>query len=257
VLAQSSAAPAVSPVRVDPLTTDRPDFTEASSTVGRGRLQLETGYTFSRNREQHIAAAHALPEALVRIGVLTDAIELRVGQSATRQRIATVDGASHTTTGFTDLYLGAKLALRHQSGVRPEVAVVLQSTLPTGHRNIGSPRALPGVNLLYGWEITRTRASLGASSQINATCDDGAHSAEFAQSLTVGYELTQRLGVYTESYAIKPLRAPENGSSAEAYANGGFRLLLSPNMQLDLRVGFGLTRVSDDQFFGLGFSVRR
>src|SRR5437868_4911978 len=31
----------------DEIVTDRPDFTEASSTVGRGRVQVEGGYTFT------------------------------------------------------------------------------------------------------------------------------------------------------------------------------------------------------------------
>lgn len=34
------------PVVDEPLVTDRPDFTEASVTVGRGVLQIESGYTF-------------------------------------------------------------------------------------------------------------------------------------------------------------------------------------------------------------------
>ena len=34
----------------EPLASDRPDFTEASSTVGRGRVQLEAGYTLVRDR---------------------------------------------------------------------------------------------------------------------------------------------------------------------------------------------------------------
>src|SRR5262245_16334500 len=34
----------------DSIVTDRPDFTEASTTVGRGRVQLEAGYTYFRDR---------------------------------------------------------------------------------------------------------------------------------------------------------------------------------------------------------------
>src|SRR4051812_40814645 len=36
------------PQEEEPLASDRPDFTEASSTVGKGRVQLEAGYTFVR-----------------------------------------------------------------------------------------------------------------------------------------------------------------------------------------------------------------
>ena len=34
-----------------PLVTDRPDFTEASSTVGRGVAQIEFGYTYTYNAD--------------------------------------------------------------------------------------------------------------------------------------------------------------------------------------------------------------
>src|SRR5688500_11339184 len=34
------------PGRDEPLASDRPDFTEASTTVGRGVCQLEMGYTY-------------------------------------------------------------------------------------------------------------------------------------------------------------------------------------------------------------------
>jgi hypothetical protein len=61
----------------DEIETDRPDFTESSKVVGKGRVQLETGYTMtydksllSRLREQ------TFPEALLRIGV-TECFEFR------------------------------------------------------------------------------------------------------------------------------------------------------------------------------------
>src|SRR6188508_1634764 len=37
------------PGRDEPLASDRPDFTEASTTVGRGVVQLESGYTYTHD----------------------------------------------------------------------------------------------------------------------------------------------------------------------------------------------------------------
>src|SRR5688500_15833003 len=39
------------------IITDRPDFTEASTTVGKGRVQLEGGYTFSTDKDGQTRAS--------------------------------------------------------------------------------------------------------------------------------------------------------------------------------------------------------
>lgn len=55
------------------ITTDRPDFTEASSTVGRGRVQLEAGYTFLRSYADGVTTRiHSYPETLFRLGLFAD-----------------------------------------------------------------------------------------------------------------------------------------------------------------------------------------
>src|SRR5688572_19959342 len=61
----------------EPLATDRPDFTEASSVVGRGVLQIETGYTFFFDDEDGTRTrSHTTPESLFRYGI-TDNVEAR------------------------------------------------------------------------------------------------------------------------------------------------------------------------------------
>ncbi len=40
------------------------------------------------------------------------------------------------------------------------------------------------------------------------------------------------------------------------YMDGGILYLLTPNMQVDLRAGFGLSDRPDDLFTGAGYSVR-
>ena len=172
----------------DEITTDRPDFTEASSTVGKGRQQIESGYTFSRNRDAGILSNHAYPELLLRVGVISDALELRVGQSFIRSTAASVDGDEVVSTGAEDLYLGVKLALSSQRQTWPEVALVVQSTVPTGTHGFTAGRMLPGANLLYGWELGSGAFSLGGSSQVNGALNDDRHTyAEFAQAVTVGW----------------------------------------------------------------------
>jgi hypothetical protein len=71
---------------VPEMVTDRPDFTESASVVPRGRVQLEAGYTYARDEDAGVLAAHSYPEALARIGVVDDRLELRLGQSVLTTR---------------------------------------------------------------------------------------------------------------------------------------------------------------------------
>ena len=49
----------------EPLVTDRPDFTEASSTVGFGVVQFEAGYVYVNDRgEGKSFDGHAYPRSL-------------------------------------------------------------------------------------------------------------------------------------------------------------------------------------------------
>ncbi len=234
-----------------PLVTDRPDFTEAASTVGRGVRQFELGYTFASDREGGLrTASHSYPEVLMRAGIVADWLELRLGQS-----FSDVAEGSSRQRGAEDLYVGLKLGLTPQAGRLPELALIPQATIPTGSGSFSRRRMLAGVNLIYAWEVG-DRVSTAGSTQFNSQIDEvtGSLFVLGAQSWTVGYELTERLGAYAEWFALFPHGA--DSASPEHYFNGGLTVQLSDNLQWDVRVGAGLNRASDDFFVGTGLSWR-
>ena len=239
----------------EPLVTDRPDFTESSSTVGLGTGQLEFGYTYTYDNDgTQSVRSQSFPETLLRYGILAQWLELRIGWNYAEQR--TRNGAtSVTTTGAEDLYLGFKIALTPQEGILPEMALIPQLTIPSGSSALTNDEVLAGVNWCYGWEINDCLATAG-SSQFNRAIDEGTGEGyiEFAQSWTVAYSLSESVGAYTEWYAFIPSGA--DTASTEHYFNGGFSFLLSNDVQLDVRAGLGLNRAADDYFIGTGASVR-
>jgi outer membrane putative beta-barrel porin/alpha-amylase len=241
----------------DTIQTDRPDFTEASTTVGKGRIQLESGYTFTRDRSGGVTASnHSYPEALLRIGMFADWFELRVGQNFATNR-SEVGAFTDSLSGAEDLYLGVKLGLTEQQKILPEMALILQTTVPSGHSDLTAKKMQPGFNWLYGWDVISDRLTLGASTQANKSFDALNHGyVELAQSVTVGYGLTDRLRAYTEWFAFFPCGAIAPGVAAQHYFDGGFTYLVTPNFQLDIRGGVGLSRQADDFFVGSGFAVR-
>lgn len=239
----------------EPLASDRPDFTEASTTVGRGVRQLEMGYTYTHDDTGATGLdAHSFPEFLLRVGVLADWLEARVGwnYAVNNERFGPL---SQTVSGGEDLYLGFKIGLTPQDGILPEMAIMPQMTVPTGHSEFTAGEVLPGVNWLYGWDVNDWLSTAG-STQVNLAVDDasGDEFLEFAQSWTIGYTLTEKLGAYTEWFVIAPAGAET--IATQHYLDAGFTYRVTNNLQLDVRAGKGVSAAADDYFVGTGAVVR-
>jgi len=240
------------------IVTDRPDFTESASTVGLGRVQLEAGYTFTRD---HFGGAtttqHTYPEALLRIGMFADWFEFRVVESCTNSRTTAFGQTTDRANGCDDLELGCKLFLVKQKECLPELGLILSATVPSGARTLTSDHVLPTVNFVYGWDIIPNLLDAGGEFLAAGAVDADRHSyVEFAQSFTVGYKLTPQLSAFTEWYALYPHGATAPDVTAQQYFDGGFTYKITPDFQVDIRVGFGLNKHSDDFFTGAGFAVR-
>jgi hypothetical protein len=240
----------------EPIVTDRPDFTEASSTVGYGVTQIEMGYTYTYDGAAAGSSRnHSFPETLLRLGTLADWFELRFDWNYGAERTAAFGGPVDTATGGEDLTIGCKIMLTPQEAILPESAIVLQASIPVGADEFTADEVLPGFLLLYGWDINEDWAT-GALTGVNRAIDDvtGDAYVELAQSWTVVRSWTDRLGSYAEWYVLAATSADTNHT--ENYFNGGFTYLLNDNVQWDIRAGVGLNEAADDFFVGSGLSVR-
>jgi hypothetical protein len=239
-----------------PLESDRPDFTEASSTVGHKTLQIEGGYTYTQAVGGDCSHnSHDLPELLIRYGV-AERLELRVAWEG-----MVFDRATDPTTGnvlnadgCSDMDLGFKYAITRQHAWLPETALIVGVSTPTGHPDQSSRQVDAEVNFLYGWDLNE-KLSLYGSTGSNTTVEQFDNLARFFQSACVGCELTNRLRVYNEWFALFPNESDDN--RPEHYYDGGFTYLVTSNLQLDWRAGVGLSEVSDGFFTGCGFVIRR
>ena len=212
LLSWYSAPKSTSSEPLGPITTDRPDFTEASSTVGANVAQVEMGYTFTHDNDSIATETHSTPEALFRIGTPINWLELRLAANRLQENTGSV-----SLSGAEDLYLGMKLGLTAQDGILPEMALVPQMTVPTGGSAFTNNQVLPGVNWLYGWDVTDCLTTAG-STQFNRAVDSGTGTGytEWAQSWTVGYSLHDRAGMYTEWHALMPDNAETLKSNTTA-----------------------------------------
>jgi hypothetical protein len=245
----------------DEIETDRDSFTPASSVVGRRRAVVESGYSFVDNRRG--LETHSLPELLVRYG-LTERVELRVGFNYE------VGGGSNEVTasgaGFneslaereglereTKVTYGVKLRLTDQNGWRPRAAVILAGATPTG----GSPGSATATQLIAtgvaGWELPN-RWRFDTALRYGTASAEGDRFSRWAPSAVLRVPVGERWGVHAEYFGVFSAGRAEN--TAQHYFSPGAHFLVSRNLEVGVRVGWGLNEPSTRFFTNVGFGWR-
>ncbi len=231
-----------------PIDTDRPDFTDGTHSVARGRIQLELGYTYQQGRGTDAGHQHSLPEAMVRIGV-TSWAEIRVSDNYLIQQGDEPGAAS--IRGRDDVYIGTKVMATSQRALLPALSFEVKATVPSGSA-ISAHRVLPGGALLLSWEASGPW-SAGVEFFVTRAADEG---SQGVASLSIQYQATKRIQLYGEAFSQEPIGGSA-GTPSTQYLNSGLMLLLTNNLQLDARIGIGLNQAADRYFTGIGFAVRR
>lgn len=245
LLTAASAASAAAQI-----VTDRPNFTESTATVPSGRMQLEAGYTLFRATD---FTGHQLGEGLLRIGLIPG-LELRAGIPSYNTATREVGPAEFESSGFGDASIGMKLGL-YESGMSeglPSASLLLGTSIPLGDDDFGADGLEPEAKLALGWSLA-PRLDLGVNvnyTQRNPSFGDNYD--EWAASVALGFPLAGRLSGFGEYYAIRPDFPGDAGD--EDVVGGGITFLLSPDFQLDARVGVELDSHADAMFFGVGFA---
>ncbi len=244
----------------DELVTDRPDFTESTQTVPRGRGQLELGYTYTYDSGGGVRTQdHTWPEALLRLG-LADGVELRLawpGWSHTEEMYKErIDDrwtrVENRTDGCNDTNIGLKFHLREQQDLLPDMGIIVEMSLPSGAGDQSSGDVDPALKWLWSYDLTDRLAIAGNVNLAVPTSEQGRF-FQTSASLSVATALTDRLGSYIEYFGFYPA---DRGNADSHYLNGGFTYLITNNLQADVRVGIGLNEEADDLFSGVGLSWR-
>ena len=244
-----------------PLTTDRPDFTESPSAVAPGRIQIEAGTTlqsFGGLGDDLFAdfTELTLPEALVRIGV-TPGVEARV-QVPDYVR-TDLTGRDIAADGFTDPSVGLKVEVGTFAGA--DVGAIVSTSVPVSDEifgdgdALGGERFVPSVIVTGSADLTPT-VSVGAQIQSEFF---GEGNADFGGDATIGGTLVVGLAINEQTGAFAELVLEDViGGIVNPYAlvHTGATLLLTPDAQLDAHAGIGLAGYAPDYLIGVGASVR-
>jgi hypothetical protein len=239
-----------------PMETDRPDITESARTVDAGVFQLETGIVLYGNDRRTSDGVDAdtvnVLQLNLRTGILNNVeIDLLLTAFAW-ERTDPPGGPSSTSSGFPDVVLRSKINLWGNDEGTTALAVVPTLIIPTGGE-VGSSRVGGGVLVPFTWDFAEGW-SFGAQVDIEAVHDKASDDYDlfFLQTLALGFDITDRLGGYTEYVGT----AWSDGRDYEASFSGGVTYALSDDLQLDAGVLIGLTRAAEDFAVFTGLSVR-
>lgn len=249
------------------VVSDRPSFTEASSTVGLAHTVIETGYTFGvirRSSDTSQSDVHGYPELLLRSGVAAEWFEVRFGFSlATRSQ----DDSTETESGAIEP--GFRLALFEQRGLLPEAAITGRLGVPTESETGASwgERLTPGVSIPYSWSVLRwfdlagtteiRREWISESSLSTGGAAEGSAGAHtvWSQAFVGTVKPTSQLSVFL-GWRHREYE-PNSRSWHRDRIDLGVLIPLGVDVQLDLRAEGGLDEaLSRDFSFGSGVVVR-
>lgn len=223
------------------ISTDRPDFVDSPETVGKGRVQLETGFLQSKEERS--------TPLLLRVGVLDD-VELRF---ETDGRITDrIDPAR--PHGWGDLGLSAKWQLREGEGGTPSVGVIGQFDFASGSHGFRGEGTRPSLRMPVEWELPHD-LTLGMMPGLYRDRDeDGRHFTTGMFGMTLAKGLGERAYVFVELATPRIARTRDGGSTASFDFGGGY----SPTRDLHFDAGIvlGLNHRTPDLAFTVGLSVR-
>jgi hypothetical protein len=240
----------------DVIETDRDSFTPATTTAGRGRLIVESAYSFIDNRG--IKETHSFPELLLRYG-LTERLELRLGWNYE------VGGAGSDVSGGgvgedlffgsglkreSNLAYGAKLQVTKQDEWVPISALILQAFTPTSGK--ATDTQFVGT-YVFGWELPH-RWKLDAAIRYGTGSEGEDHFNEWAPSVVLKVPLGEQINVHAEYFGIISTGKAEEFT--HHFFSPGIHYLITPNLEVGVRVGWGLNDQSARFFSNAGLGWR-
>ena len=234
------------------LETDRDSFTFAPTTAGPATSILEASYSFIDNRLG--PEAHSFPELLLRRGI-GERFEARLGFNYEAGGPGTVSGSEFggediETEEEGRMLYGMKVETTDQEGLLPRSALIVQGYTPVSGP---SNKSTVVVGESFGWRFTNGWEWTTAMRYGTGFEEQDAFN-QWAPSSVVKIPLGERWNVHAEYFAI--LSSQKDVPLNIQYASVGGHVLATENLELGLRVGWGLNDTSPDFFSNLGVGWR-
>lgn len=240
----------------DEIETDRDSFTPATTVAGCGRLIVEAAWSFIDNRR--VPDTNSLPELVTRYGV-NNWLELRLGWNWE------AGGAPNTiSSGGSDseepteneverdsqIFYGFKAALTEQGYWLPRSALILQGGTPTSGKDTATQLI---ATYVFGWQ-TANRWKWDTAIRYGYDSSEGDHFNIWAPSTVLKIPVGEQWAVHGEYFGVMT-----DGRARETsvhYFSPGVHYLITPDLEIGIRVGWGLNDQASNFFSNIGFGRR-
>lgn len=238
------------------MSTDRPDKTESPYTVDAGHIQIETdlvAYTRDKNDGVTTETLDVVPFNF-KIGLTNESDLQFVYGSFSRVRVDGPDGFRDNESGTGDLIIRYKRNIWGNDGGRTAFGVMPFVKIPTNSFADANDDVEGGIIVPLAIDLGHGMG-LGMMTEVDFLRDgDGSgYAPTFINSATVSFELTKKLGLYTEVFVE---RGAEDGAETVVTLDAGLTYAVTDNLQLDTGINIGATDAADDLNVFVGMSRR-
>lgn len=237
------------------LGTDRDAFTPSTLTVPAGSVLTEGSYVYIDNRDQ--PPTNSYPELLTRIPV-ADWLEVRFGanycDNGGGYLVTNAEGGEGRNNGTiyyeSSVLYGFKAAVTHQDGLLPQSCFIMEGFTPT----FGDySSTVPIATYALGWKSEAEWRIDAAIRYVYAEGREGWFN-KWAPSIVLRLPATERWEVHVEYFSTFTVGAADEETSP--FLSPGTHYMLTDNLEIGLRVGWGMTRDAAAFFSDAGFGWR-
>jgi hypothetical protein len=239
------------PVR--PMSTDRPDTTESGYTVPAGMFQVEMSFfDYSRDADAIQGTSSDIwlyGQVNLKAG-LTRSTDLQVIVNSHAVAGESERGDRTSTTGFGDITVRLKQNLFGNDSGPAALALMPYITIPT-HTKVSDESWAGGLIIPLSVTLTdRMVLGLMIEGDIVHDMDSNGYDLEWLHSATLGFSLTEKLGLYVELVGIAGQDAKYLG-----IFDAGLTFAVTDSLIFDAGVRIGMNRPAPDfgVFSGVSF----
>ena len=238
--------------RLEPLTSDRPGFSDGVNVLPAGVLQLESGFSLSGQSDGFsVNRTFIGGSPQLRLGV-GHRLEVRFGGDGFRHYSHGAGEESERAAGASDLSVGAKFRLVSERGLRPELALISMASLPVGDTRFTSSGVDPTLKLAWSKTLSESTAVSG-NVVVSSLSDCGARFTQRAVSFQLSRGLWRNWGGFWEVYLVTPV---DRGGDGASTFDTGVSHPLGRNAQFDVSVGQQIEPLARCWVLGAGLVMR-